>query len=217
MKLYGYWRSSAVYRVRIALNLKGLEVETVPVHLLRDGGEQHQSTYREINPQGLVPALEHGDGVLSQSLAILEFLEERFPEPPLLPDDPVKRAQTRAIVQTIACDIHPLNNLRVQQYLADSLNADKAARDAWSAHWIAAGFAAIESILKNDQGGKFCIGNSPTMADVCLIPQVYNARRLNCDLQAYPIICDIEASCAKLEAFSRAAPEIQPDAPITKR
>lgn len=213
LRLYSYWRSSSAYRVRIALNLKGLEHEIVPVHLLRDGGEQHRPEHLARNPQGLVPVLEHDDRRFIQSLAIVEYLDEFEPLPPLLPATPPGRARVRALAQLIAGEIQPLNNLRVLMYLKHELGADQAARDAWYRHWLATGFAALEALLSGDEAtGRFCHGDAPGLADVCLLPQVYNAERYACDLRAYPVICRIAAACRELDAFERAAPERQPDA-----
>lgn len=213
MKLYGYWRSSAAWRVRIALGLKGLACETVPVHLLRDGGEQRQPAFLGLNPQGLVPALEDEGRVLTQSLAIIEYLEETHPAPPLLPADPAGRARVRSLAQLVACDIHPLNNLRVLEYLRDGLGHDEATRTAWVRHWVAAGLTAFEARLASEsQAGEFCHGDRPGLADCCLVPQLYNARRFGCPLDAYPTLLRVEAACNGQEAFRRAAPEQQPDA-----
>ncbi len=209
--LYTYFRSSAAYRVRIALNLKGLTHELRPVHLLRDGGENFRPEYLALNPQGLVPALIHGDRVLTQSLAIIEYLEESLPGPTLLPRDPAGRAQVRALAQLIACDIHPLNNLRVGDYFKQRLGQDHNAWLTWYCHWIAEGFAAFAKLIEDGPAGEFCHGDAPTLADVCLVPQVYNARRFDCDLAAYPAIQRIDSRCRALEAFARAAPENQPD------
>lgn len=214
LKLYGYWRSSAAYRVRIALNLKGLAYQQLPVHLLRDGGEQHAAEYRALNPQGLLPLLvdEQNGGVrIAQSLAILEYLEEIFPVPSLLPADPAERAQVRALSLHIACDVHPLNNLRVLQYLSNQLGADDAAKNAWYRHWVALGLAAVEEGLAPFDG-RLSLGAHPGYLEACLIPQLYNARRFNCDLAAYPRIVAMAARCEPLEAFRLAAPEVQPDA-----
>lgn len=213
MKLYTYFRSSAAYRVRIALNLKGLAYDAVPVHLVRSGGEQHQPEYRSINPAGLVPALEDGGEVLTQSLAIVEYLEEKHPEPPLLPGDAVRRARIRALALAIACDIHPVNNLRVLQYLTREFGADDARKNAWYRHWVETGLTAVEAMLQTvpDQA-RFCFGDVPTLADVCLVPQVFNARRFQCDLSSMPRILRVAAHCETLEAFRMAAPENQPDA-----
>lgn len=212
LKLYSYWRSSAAYRVRIGLDLKGLPYETVPVHLVRDGGEQHAEAFRRTNPQELVPVLQHGERVLGQSLAILEYLDETWPQPPLLPADAVGRARVRALAQAVACDIHPLNNLRVLQYLENTLGQDADARMAWVRHWIGIGFAAIEAMLDTPAGGRFCHGDAPTLADCCLVPQVYNARRFKLDMAPYPNIERVEAACLELPAFDGARPENQPDA-----
>ena len=199
MKLYTYFRSSAAYRVRIALNLKGLAAEHVPVHLVNNGGEQHSESYRQLNPSELVPTWVEQDFVLTQSLSILEYLEEKFPDIALLPQDLQQRALIRAFSLSIACDIHPLNNLRVLQYLTGTLEISDTQKTAWYKHWV----------LTN---GKFCFGNQPTLADCCLIPQVYNALRFNLDLSDYPKICSIYTHCNTLEAFQHAAPEMQPEA-----
>jgi maleylacetoacetate isomerase len=213
VQLYSYWRSSAAYRVRIALGLKGMDWATAAVHLVRDGGEQHLPSYLRINPQGLVPSLVAADHVLTQSLAIVEYLDETCPEPPLLPADPLGRARVRSLAQVVACDIHPLNNLRVLQWLRGHLGADDGQRDQWYRHWIAEGFGALEAALAaSPDTGRFCHGDQPTVADLCLVPQVYNAVRYDCDLEPYPEIRRINAACLELEAFRRAAPEAQPDA-----
>lgn len=212
MKLYSYFRSSAAYRVRIALNLKGLDVDIVPVHLLKDGGQQRHDDYLALNPTGLVPTLVDNNFALGQSMAILEYLEETCPQPALLPADAQGRARVRAIAQTIACDIHPLNNLRVLQYLKRSLNIDDAPRDEWYRHWVDLGLEAIETMLADSsETGRFCHGDQPTFADVLLIPQVANARRLDCDLSAFPNVVRIDATCNEIDAFIRAAPANQPD------
>ncbi|MFN8924774.1 MAG: maleylacetoacetate isomerase [Rhodospirillales bacterium] len=210
MRLHTFFRSSAAYRVRIGLNLKGLAAEMVPVHLRRN--EQHSVDFARTNPQHFVPALEDGPAVLTQSLAILEYLEETHPEPPLLPPDPVGRARVRALALAIACDIHPLNNLRVLRYLQKDLALDEPARDAWARHWIEEGFAAIEAMLREGPAGAFCHGDAPTLADVCLVPQVANAHRVTTDLSPYPIIRRIDETCRGLPAFAAAAPGNQPDA-----
>lgn len=213
LKLHGYWRSSAAYRVRIALNLKGLAYEQVPVHLIRDGGEQHRPEYAATNPQRLVPVLQHGQRMIRQSLAIIEYLDELWPDPPLLPIAPRERARARALALLVACDIHPLNNLRVLQYLEREYNAPLSERDAWIRHWIEDGFAAFEALLVEDLSrGEFCEGESPGIADCCLIPQVYNARRFGVNLDPYPNIRRIDAACLALPAFDAARPEVQPDA-----
>jgi len=212
MRLYTYFRSSAAYRVRIALNLKGVDYEAVPVHLVRDGGQQKKPEYLALNPQGLVPALEVDGKVLTQSLAIIEYLDETHPNPPLLPADPLGRARVRAIAQAIACDIHPVNNLRVLQYLGNRLGQDQAAKDEWYRHWVQTGLQAVESLLAGDAAtGSFCHGDQPGLADCCLVPQVFNAKRFNCDLSALPTIMAITQRCESLAAFSLAAPANQPD------
>lgn len=212
MQLYSYFRSSAAYRVRIALNLKGLSYEYLGVHLLKNGGEQLSESYRELNPTALVPTLIDGDVALGQSMAIIEYLDETHPDPALLPADPVGRARVRAIAQTIACDTHPLNNLRVLKYLKRELKVDDEARDAWYRHWVDLGLGAVETMLANSPAtGKFCHGDNPGLADLCLVPQVYNARRLQCDLSAMPNVVRIDAACRELQAFDLAGPDKQPD------
>jgi maleylpyruvate isomerase len=213
MKLYGYFRSSAAFRVRIALNLKGLAYDQAPVHLRRN--EQFRPEYVALQPQGLVPALELDDGdVLIQSLAIIEYLDETHPRPPLLPSHPAARARVRALALAVACDIHPINNLRVLRHLADPLGQDAKGVEAWYNHWIAVGFAAIEHMLAQDgQAGEFCQGDAPSLADICLVPQFANAQRYpSFDLGPYPAIRRIAANCLQLGAFERARPENQPDA-----
>jgi maleylacetoacetate isomerase len=212
--LYSYWRSSAAFRVRIALNLKGLRYETRAVHLVRDGGEQHSAAYAALNPLELVPTLVDGERVLPQSLAILEYLDETHPQPPLLPSDPAGRARVRALAQAVACDIHPIGNLRVLQQLGAQFGADDEQKALWMRHWIATGLHAIETMLANSKDtGRYCHGDMPSMADVCLVPQVYNARRWKVPLGDYPTILRIDAQCAALPAFHDAMPEQQPDAP----
>ncbi|HYG90444.1 MAG TPA: maleylacetoacetate isomerase [Azospirillum sp.] len=212
MKLYSYYRSSAAYRVRIALNLKGLTAEYVPVHLRK--GEQKAPPFAALNPQKLVPALATDDGaLLTQSLAIIEWLEEVHPHPALLPPEPDERARVRALALAIACDIHPLNNLRVLHHLRDRLGQDEEGRNAWYRHWVTEGFAALEALLANDpRTGRFCHGDQPTLADVCLVPQVYNAERVSCDLTPFPTIVRLAEAARALPAFADAAPERQPDA-----
>jgi maleylacetoacetate isomerase len=210
VKLYTYFRSSAAYRVRIALNLKGQAYEAVPIHLTKDGGVQHGATFRTVNPHGRVPALTLDDGeTITQSLAIIEYLDEVHPNPPLLPSDPVGRAKVRALADLIACDIHPLNNLISLQYLKRELKHEQAEIDAWYHHWILQGFAALEAMLKP---GPYSYGSSVTLADVCLVPQVFNARRLKVPLDKFPKIVAVDAACLKLPAFDKARPENQPDA-----
>lgn len=213
MKLYTYFRSSAAYRVRIALNLKQLEYDAVPVHLVRGGGEHRQPAYLALNPAGLVPTLVDGANALHQSLAIIEYLDETCPQPALLPGGAADRAHIRAIAQAIACDIHPINNLRVLQYLSREFGASDAQKNAWYRHWVEVGLAAVEARLAGDvRTGEFCHGDTPTLADCCLVPQVFNARRFDCDLSAMPTIVGIAERCAAIDAFRRAAPEQQPDA-----
>lgn len=213
MKLYGFFLSSAAYRVRIALNIKGLAYETVAVHLRKDGGQQLSAAYRAINPTALVPTLADGDLVVGQSMAILEYLEEAYPLPALLPADAFGRARVRAISQTIACDIHPLNNLRVLKYLKHDLHISEQAKNTWYRHWVEQGLLAVEALLASHSGtGGYCHGEQPTFADLCLVPQVANARRFGCDLSAMPTILRIDESCAELLAFQNAASDHQPDA-----
>jgi maleylpyruvate isomerase len=211
MRLYSYFRSSAAYRTRIALHLKGLAFDYAPVHLRK--GEQNAEAYRALNRQELVPTLVDGDTAVTQSLAIIEYLDERHPEPPLLPSTPAGRARVRAIALAICCDIHPLNNLRVLRYLVHTLNIGEEAKDAWYRHWIDTGLAALEEQLAAESAtGTFCHGDVPTMADVCLVPQLANARRTDIPLDSYPTLLRIDASCRALDAFARAAPDRQPDA-----
>ena len=213
LTLYSYWRSSAAYRVRIGLNLKGLAYTLAPVHLLRDGGQQHAPDYAALNPQQLVPALRDGERVLTQSLAILEYLEETRPQAPLLPADAAGRARVRALAQLVACDIHPLNNLRVLQFFDRQWNVPQPERDDWVLHWMREGFTAMETMLAaSADTGDYCHGNTPGLADCCLLPQLYNARRFKLDLDAFPTLRRIEAACLQLPAFDAARPENQPDA-----
>jgi maleylpyruvate isomerase len=213
MKLLNYFRSSASYRARIALSLKGLRYEYQSVHLTRAGGEQLAPAFRELNPQALVPVLQDGDVRLTQSLAIIEYLEEVYPEPPLLPKHPAERARVRALAQSIACEIHPLNNLRVLGYLREKLRADDAERTRWYQHWVELGLAAFEAeVARSPQTGRYCHGDRPGLADCCLVPQLFNARRFDCDLSTYPTLLRIEQNCNALEEFQAAAPARQPDA-----
>lgn len=212
MKLYSYFRSSAAYRVRIALNLKGIAYETVPVHLVKDGGQQLLESYRKLNPTSLVPTLSDGDWSVGQSMAIMEYLEETHPQPALLPADAKGRARVRAIAQTIACDIHPLDNLRVLKYLKHQMKVSEDDKNTWYRHWVEVGLTAIEAMLAgHPDTGRYCHGDQPTLADLCLVPQVANARRFNCNLDAMPNIVRIDAACAELAAFQQAAPASQPD------
>ncbi|MCK2185078.1 maleylacetoacetate isomerase [Halomonas getboli] len=210
--LQGYFRSSAAYRVRIVLNLKGLAYDQAPVDLV--AGEQRHEAYLADNPQGLVPTLVTDDGRrLTQSLAICEYLEEVHPEPALLPETPAERARVRALAQLVGCEMHPLNNLRVLKYLTGELGVDEAAKLAWYRHWVHEGFTALEAMLSREAGsGAFCHGDAPTLADACLVPQVFNAERFECDLSAYPRIRRIADNARSLEAFRLAAPGEQPDA-----
>jgi maleylacetoacetate isomerase/maleylpyruvate isomerase len=211
LELHTYFRSSAAYRVRIALNLKGLAYQPRCVHLAK--GEQRLPEYLVLNPQGRVPVLAVDGHVLTQSMAIVEYLEEAYPEPPLLPPHPIDRALARMLAQIVACDIHPLNNLRVLDYLKDHCDLDEAARMAWMRHWIAGGLEAFEAHLEGQgRSGPFCLGGEPTVADLFLVPQVYNARRFCCDLNPFPRIMGIEEHCLTLPAFRDAAPDRQPDA-----
>ena len=212
LTLYTYCKSSAAYRVRIALNLKGLTYHPVYISLIKDGGENYRPEYRAINPQAMVPTLQTGKHTLTQSTAIVEYLEQEFPEPPLLPDNPIARAQARGYAQMIACDIHPINNLRVLDYLVKHFDADEAAKLQWHQHWIYEGFDAIETKLAGSAlTGRFCVGDTPTIADAFLAPQVYNANRYHCKLDAYPNIRRINDHCLELAAFIDAAPEQQAD------
>lgn len=212
MQLYTYFRSSAVYRVRIALLLKKIPHEKKYLHLLKEGGGQRQKEYLDLNPQGLIPALVDNGEVLTQSLAIIEYLEERYPSPPLLPEDIKLRAWVRSIAYSIACDIHPLNNLRVLNYLKDHFKCTDDQKQAWIAHWITLGFEALEQQLqKKGISDLFCVGQKPTLADLCLIPQVYNALRFNVDLKAYPSIHKIFDHAMLQPAFVLASPEHQDD------
>ena len=212
LRLYSYWRSSASHRVRIALQLKGLDYEYVPVHLAAGGGEQYSAAYRALNPQSRVPALETADGVLTQSMAIMEWLEETYPEPPLLPRTPAARARVRSMAQLMVADVQPLQNTSVTRYLEEQLHQDKAAIEGWRRHWVARGLSALEEMLSADPPGDYCFGPQPTIADVCLLPQCASARRFGLDTADWPRIARIEKACNANAAFQRAAPASQPDA-----
>ncbi len=213
LNLYTYFRSSAAYRVRIALNLKGLDYHPHFVHLLKDGGEQHHDAYHELNPQDLIPALVTDDGAtLTQSLAIIEYLDETYPEPALLPASTTARAFVRSLALMVCCDIHPLNNLRVKAYLEGVMNSSDDEYLAWYQHWISEGLGALENRLNSPQhNSPYCYGDTPSIADLCLIPQLYNAKRFDSDIRLYPILGKINTNCMELEAFIKAAPENQPD------
>lgn len=213
MRLYDYFRSSASFRVRIGLNLKGIPVERSPVHLLRDGGEQFSESFSGLNPQQLVPVLEDGGTALTQSMAILEYLDEIRPEPPFLPEAFAARARVRALAQVIACDLHPLNNLRVLRYLKDVLGRSDEERNAWYRHWVAKGLGAFEALTAGHPAtGEFCHGDRPGLADIALVPQIFNARRFDCPLEDYPTTMGIFERCMETEAFDLAQPSKQPDA-----
>ena len=211
MKLYNYFRSSAAYRARIALNLKGIKPENVFIHLLKN--EQRTTEYLKVNPQGLVPTLVDGDEVITQSLAIIEYLDETHPEPPLLPGTAADRARIRSLALTIACDIHPIDNLRVLRYLTGVLGVSEDDKNKWYEHWVREGLNALETQLAgHPRTGRFCHGDTPTLADICLVPQLANARRVNMDIDEFPTIARIEVACQALPAFADAAPMKQPDA-----
>ena len=213
MKLYSYFRSSAAYRVRIALSLKNLPYEYVPVHLLRSGGEQFTADYRKVSPDAIVPTLVDGDAVLQQSLAIVEYLEETCPSPPLLPAAAADRAYVRAVALQIACEIHPLDNLRVLRYLVREMGVSEEAKNGWYRHWIENGFASLEARLSADpRTGAFVFGDAPTLADLCLVPQMFNAQRFEIDTARYPTLQRLYEHACGLDAFARAAPGAQPDA-----
>jgi len=211
MKLYGYWRSTAAYRVRIALHLKDIAFDSISVHLIKNGGEQYSNEYSELNPHNLVPTLIDGDFSLNQSLAIIDYLEQRYTEIPLYPSDIKGRAKVQALALDIACEIHPLNNLRVQQYLANSLSVTNETKQSWVEYWMNIGFIAIERRLSSSTG-KYCFADTVTVADICLVAQVYNAHRFKVDMSAYPLINKVVRNCNDLPAFIKALPENQLDA-----
>ena len=213
MKLYDYFRSSAAYRVRIALNLKGLDYDREFIHLTRGGGEQFSDQYGQVNPQNLVPALEDNGQVLTQSLAIIQYLEETHPEPPLMPATPLERARVRGIALAIACDIHPIDNLRVLNYLTNELGVSDEQRTAWYRHWVEVGLKGVEALVAgHPMTGRFCHGDMPGIADICLVPQIFNAKRFDCDLTGCPQLLRINEACNEIPAFADAAPPNQPDA-----
>lgn len=213
LKLYDYHRSSACFRVRIALNLKNIEYEAISVHLVKDGGHQLSDSYKAINPQQLVPALQIDDSkqILTQSLSIIEYLEEAYPTPALLPSERTARANVRAFSQIIACDIHPLNNLRVLKYIKHEFQISDEQKNAWYFHWLSAGFDAMEALLQENKSRHFCFGSSVTLADICLVPQVYNALRFEFPMDKYPRITQINQHCLEMDAFQKALPENQPE------
>lgn len=212
MKFHGYFRSSSSYRLRIAFNLKGLDYQFVPVHLVRDGGQQKTEAYKALNPQGLVPTLEVGETVLTQSPAILEWLDETYPEPALLPSDPTEKAHVRAFAQVIGCELHPLQNLRVLSYLRENYDQDQSGIEAWCQRWIGDGLAACEALLeRHNNGAAYCFGETPGLADIYLIPQVFSASRFKVDLSGLPNVTRIAAHCENLSAFADAHPTKQPD------
>ena len=210
MKLYTYFRSSAAYRVRIAANLKGIGYEPEFVHLAK--GKHNEPEYKQVNPVGLVPCLIEDGQILTQSLAIIEYLEETHPQVPLLPKTPMERARVRALSLLVACEIHPINNLRVLKYLTGTLKHTEAERDTWYRHWVEDGLGKLEAMLADGKTGKFCHGDTPGMADCCLVPQIANGKRFECDFSHVPTVMRIWDACNKLEAFQKAAPSSQPDA-----
>ena len=213
IKLYGYWRSTAAYRVRLALNIKQVSYTQTSVHLVKDGGEQNTPEFRALNPQGLVPTLVDDSLVISQSMAILEYLEEKYPKPALLPSDLKSRALVRQLCQIIVSDVHPLNNLRVLQYLKNELNVDDPQKMTWYHHWLREGFQAFEGLLlQKGVNGTYSLGEELSLADACLIPQIYNAHRFNFPMEEFPVLLAINENCLKLERFQNAIPENQPDA-----
>jgi maleylacetoacetate isomerase len=213
MKLYNYFRSSASFRVRIALNLKGLPYEYAVVHLTKDGGQQFAPAFRAINPDALIPVLDDDGHTLTQSLAIIEYLEEVHPEPPLLPASPLERAYVRAIALGIACEIHPLNNLRVLRYLVRELKASEEQKNAWYRHWVEQGLASVEArLVAENKCGRHALGDQVTLADVVIVPQIFNAKRFDCRLDHVPTVMRIFEHCMELPAFIDAQPARQPDA-----
>jgi len=214
IELYSYYRSTTSYRVRIALNFKELDYNIIPVHLIKDGGEQHKTEYKSINPQGSVPTLIDNETTISQSMAIIEYLEEKYPSPALLPKDIEQRSYVRQISNIIACDIHPVNNLRILKYLTNELEISENKKSEWYKHWINESFKSLEEIIKTSpfKTSKYCCGDQVSMADMCLIPQIYNAHRFNISMENYPILAAIEDNCLSHPAFIKATPENQPDA-----
>jgi maleylacetoacetate isomerase len=212
MQLHTYFRSSAAYRVRIALNLKGLAYAPAFVHLTKAGGEQKSPAYKALNPQALVPTLTHNGQTLTQSLAIIEYLDEVYPQVPLLPKTALARAEVRAFALAIACDIHPVNNLRILSYLKGPMGHDQATVDTWYRHWTEDGLQACEQLLPAQSRGAYCFGDTPSLADICLVPQMFNARRFNCQTATIPKLVAIDAACQTVPAFASAAPGVQPDA-----
>lgn len=210
MRLYSFFRSSAAYRVRIALNLKNVDYDIVSVDL--PGSAHRTAEFRALNPQATIPTLDDDGTILWQSLAIVDYLDARYPSPRLIPEEPVARARVQAFAQAIVCEIHPLNNLRVLKYLRGELKLDDAAVNQWYSHWIAEAFAPLETLAERWSGGRYCFGDTVSVADVCLVPQIYNARRFNCDLTAYPTLARIGAGLESEPAFASAAPSLQPDA-----
>lgn len=207
LKLYDYFRSSASFRVRIALNLKGLDYQAIPIHLLNNGGEQYSSEYQKINSQNLVPTFQDNDKIITQSIAIMEYLNEVYPENSLLPQDAYQKALARSFALSIIADMHPINNLRVLKYLTNELNISEDKKNQWYQHWMKKGLTALETQISNSSfAGEFCFGDKPTMADICLVPQMYNARRFKCDITDYPLLTQIDEHCQKHPAFIKAWP-----------
>ncbi|HVJ41771.1 MAG TPA: maleylacetoacetate isomerase [Dongiaceae bacterium] len=214
LTLYSYFRSSAAYRVRIVLGLKDLDYQQIAIHLVSNGGEQHAASYRAINPQGLVPSLQHDEAVLTQSTAICEYIDEVWPAPALLPRAPLQRAYVRSLMAAIACEIHPINNLRVLDYLTGTLQVSDADKLTWYRHWVSEGFGAIQRLIEgHGYAGRYCCGDEPGLADAFLIPQIFNARRFDMDLRPFSRLVEIDQACAELSAFQAAHPDRQPDTP----